>query len=55
MPKTKTETADEMRMKQSEFDDIMSKALGAGPQRKEEAKEDDSSKRLSAYPRKKGG
>ena len=54
MPKTKTETADEMRMKQSEFDDIMSKALGAEPQM-EEAKEGDDSKRLSAYPRKKGG
>lgn len=54
MPKINTETADEMRMKQSEFDDIMSQALGAGPQ-KEETKEDDDSKRLSAYPRKKGG
>jgi hypothetical protein len=51
MPKTKTEPADEMRMKESDFDDIMGKALGvAAPV--EDAKQDDQPKRLSAHPRK---
>lgn len=49
MPKTKTEPADDMRMRQSDFDEIMSKALGAKP---DQAENDDEAKRLSAYPRK---
>jgi hypothetical protein len=52
MPKTKTEPAD--KMKEADFDAIMSKALGVGaPQGKDdEAKPD---KRLSSYPPKKRG
>lgn len=53
MPKMKTDAADEMRMKESDFDDIMSKALGV-PAPPSDATEE---KRLSAYPpkpRKKG-
>lgn len=47
MPKTKTEPADEMKMKEAEFDAIMSKALGvAAPQDDEEQP----TKRLSSYP-----
>ena len=49
MAKTKTEPADDMRMKQSDFDDIMAKALGSPPP------EDDKPKRLSSYPSKKKG
>lgn len=54
MPKTSTKPADEMRMKQSDFDDIMGKALGV-PAPLGDAGSDP--KRLSAYPakpRKKG-
>lgn len=47
--KTKTETASDKGMKQSEFDEIMAKALGTPPP------EDDGAKRLSAYPREKQG
>lgn len=53
MPKTKTDAADEMRMKESDFDDIMSKALGVPAPPSDATAE----KRLSAYPpkpRKKG-
>lgn len=52
MPKTKTDPADEMRMKESDFDDIMGRALGV-PAPMEKAKNDDETKRLSAHPRKK--
>lgn len=52
MPKTKTETADEMRMNEAHFDDIMSKALGV-PAPLGEAKNDDDANRVSSYPRKK--
>lgn len=45
--KTKTETADEMRMKEGDFDEVMAKALGAEPPK------EDKPKRLSSYPPKK--
>lgn len=52
MPKTKAEPADEMKMKEADFDAIMSKALGvAAPQDDEEKP----AKRLSSYPPKKRG
>lgn len=54
MPKTKTEPADEMKMKEADFDAIMSKALGvAAPQDKDDEKPP--AKRLSSYPPKKRG
>lgn len=49
MAKTKTEPADELRMKESDFKDIMAKALGTPPP------DDEKVKRLSSYPRKKEG
>jgi mRNA interferase RelE/StbE len=49
MPKTSTQPADEMRMKESDFDDIMGKALGVPAPLGEAAS--DKPKRLSAYPR----
>lgn len=52
MTKKTTEPADEMRMKESDFDDIMSKALGV-PAPLGTAKNDEEPKRLSAHPRKK--
>ncbi len=52
VPKTKTDPADKMRMKESDFDDVMAKALGAEPHRLD-AKNDDNPKRLSSYPHKK--
>lgn len=52
MPKTKTEAADEMRMKEADFDNIMSKALGVQAPL-EEAKDKNAPKRLNSYPRKK--
>jgi hypothetical protein len=52
MPKTKAEPADEMKMKEADFDVIMSKALGvAAPQNDEEKPE----KWLSSFPLKKRG
>lgn len=53
MPKTKTDPADDMRMKQGEFDDIMRNALGVSPPEKtdEESEQPHKEKRLSAYPR----
>lgn len=53
MPKTNPEPADELRMKQSEFDDIMRGAL-ASPPPPETPKKPAShpSKRLSSYPAK---
>lgn len=53
MPKTKSEPADEMRMNESDFDDIMGRVLGV-PASLEDARNDDEPKRLSAHPRKKG-
>lgn len=50
MPRTKTETADEMRMKESDFDAMMSKALGVPAPLGEVT--NDKPKRLSAYPKK---
>ena len=50
MPKTKTDPADEMRMSESDFDTIMSKALGVPAPLGEAA--NDKPKRLSAYPKK---
>jgi mRNA interferase RelE/StbE len=50
MPKTKTEPADELRMKESEFDDMMGKALGVPAPLGDVAS--DKPKRLSAYPAK---
>jgi len=52
MSKTKSDPADEMRMKESDFDDIMGRALGV-PAPLGDAKNDDEPKRLSAHPRKK--
>lgn len=49
MPKTSTEPADEMRMKESDFDDIMGKALGVPAPLGDSDSE--TPKRLSAYPR----
>ena len=52
MPKTKAEPVDEMKMKEADFDAIMSKALGvAAPQDDEEKP----GKRLSSFPPKKRG
>lgn len=50
MPKTKTEPADGMRMKKSDFDAIMSTALGVPAPLGQPA--NDKSKRLAAYPKK---
>lgn len=50
MPKTKTEPADEMRMKESDFDNIMGKALDVPAPLGDAAK--GTPKRLSAYPAK---
>jgi mRNA interferase RelE/StbE len=53
MPKTNTEAADEMRMKEADFDEIMGRALGvAAPVEGE--KDEREPKRLSPFPRKKG-
>lgn len=53
MPKTKAELADEMKIKEADFDAIMGKALGvAAPQDKDE---EAPAKRLSSYPPKKRG
>ena len=53
MPKTNPKPADEMRMKQGEFDDIMRGALGAPPPpEKPKAADEAPTKRLSAYPAK---
>jgi mRNA interferase RelE/StbE len=53
MPKTNPEPADEMRMKQGDFDEIMRGALGAPPPpEKLDAEGKPSSKRLSAFPAK---
>lgn len=53
MPKTNPKPADEMRMKQGDFDEIMRGALGAAPPpEKPQADGDAPSKRLSAYPAK---
>jgi len=49
MGKTKTETTDDLKMDEASFDEIMAKALGTPPP------EDEDSKRLSSYPRKKKG
>lgn len=51
MPKTKAEPADEMRMKEADFDDIMSKALGVPAPLGDAGKA--SEPRLSAHPRRK--
>ena len=54
MPKTKAEPADEMKMKEADFDAIMSKALGvAAPEDKDD--DEQPAKRLSSYPPKKRG
>ncbi|HVR90909.1 MAG TPA: type II toxin-antitoxin system RelE/ParE family toxin [Novosphingobium sp.] len=50
MPNTKTKPADEMRMSESDFDTIMSKALGVPAPLGDAA--NDKPKRLSAYPKK---
>lgn len=59
MPKTKTERADELRMKQTSFDDMMRSALGAPPPPDEEKAKpktgEKKAKRLSAYPAKTRG
>ncbi|WP_374594775.1 type II toxin-antitoxin system RelE/ParE family toxin [Sphingosinicella sp.] len=53
MPKTKAEPADEMKMKEADFDAIMSKALGVAAPKDED--EEQPAKRLSSYPPKKRG
>ncbi len=52
MPKTKTDPVDDMRMKESDFNDIMAKALGS-EEPNENVSNDEEPKRLSSYPRKK--
>lgn len=55
MPKTNAKPADEMRMKQSDFDDIMRGALSAPPPKDTKPTgqgEAQPTKRLSAYPAK---
>jgi mRNA interferase RelE/StbE len=54
MPKTKTEPADDLRMKESDFDNIMSKALGVPAPLAEAKNDDEEPKRTSSYPRRKG-
>lgn len=49
MPKTKAEPADEMKMKSSDFDSLMSKALGVPAPAGDPT--NDKEKRLSAHPR----
>lgn len=53
MPKTNPEPADEMRMKEEDFDEMMRGALGAPPPEGPKAADDAEPKRLSAYPAKK--
>lgn len=53
MTKKATEPADEMRMKESDFDAIMERAIGV-PAPLGEATKQNESKRLAAHPRKKG-
>ena len=53
MTKKTAEPADELRMKESDFDDIMGKALGV-PAPLGTAQSESEAKRLSAFPRKKG-
>lgn len=53
MTKKATEPADEMRMKESDFDAIMGRAIGV-PAPLGEATNQNESKRLAAHPRKKG-
>jgi len=53
MPKTNPKPADEMRMKQGEFDEIMRGALGASPPPEKPGNDGEPApKRLSAYPAK---
>ena len=52
MPKTKAEPADEMRMTEAAFDEIIGKALGV-PAPLEEAGKAAAPRRLSAHPRRK--
>ena len=52
MPKTKTDPSDDMRMKEADFDAMMSKALGVSAPPNEE-KQEKSERRLSSYPQKK--
>lgn len=53
-PKTKTKRADEMRMRETEFDDVMREAIGVPPQPDNtDVSANPKKKRLSAYPRKK--
>jgi mRNA interferase RelE/StbE len=50
MPKTSTKPADEMRMKEADFDGMMDKALGvSAPPEEDDGKKPD---RLASYPRK---
>lgn len=50
MPKTKAEPADEMRMKEADFDAMMSKALGVPAPQNKDGAEKNPTKRLSSYP-----
>jgi mRNA interferase RelE/StbE len=55
MPKTNPKPADEMRMKQADFDDIMRGALAAPAPKSQKSDSENrakSSKRMSAYPAK---
>jgi len=55
MPKTKGEPADKLRMKEADFDDVMSRALGVSAPLGDPSGADESgqSQRLSAHPRRK--
>lgn len=53
MPKTKVESADEMKMSEADFDAIMSKVLGVAAA--QDKGDEQPAKRLSSYPSKKRG
>lgn len=52
MPKTNPKTADDLRMKEADFDEMMRGALGAPPPEKPSNDDKSEPKRLSAYPAK---
>ena len=55
MPKTNPKPADDLRMKEADFDQMMRGALGASPPENEKSAAADEPKRLSAYPKRQKG
>lgn len=55
MPKTNPKPADDLRMKEADFDEMMRGALGAPPPPKDAPEASDEPKRLSAYPKRRKG